>query len=59
MSLENLPKVKYLKKCTRDWSNYNPVVDPELKKANDRIFKALVDNLNRNTTKQDEESDSK
>ena len=59
MSLENLPKVKYLKKCRRDWSNYNPVVDPGLKKANDKIFKALVDNLNRNTTKQDEEPDPK
>ena len=59
MSLENLPKVKYLKKDTRDFSHIKQIVDPDLKKANDKIFKTLVDNLNRNTTKQEKESDPK
>ena len=59
MSLENSKKAKYVKKSTRDWSNFNPVVRPDLKKRNDKLFKALVDNLNRNTLKQEEESNSK
>ena len=49
MSLENSKKAKYVKKSTRDWSNYNPIVNPELKKRNDKQLKALVDILNRNT----------
>ena len=52
MSLENLPKAKYLKKSTRDFSQIKQVVNPELKKSNDKLFKALVDNLNRNTSDQ-------
>ena len=60
MSLQKpFPKGGYQKKSTRDWSNFNPIVNPELKKANDKLFKALVDNLNRNTLKQEEESNSK
>ena len=59
MSLENLPKVNYLKKSTRDFSHIKQVVDPELKKANDRLFKVLVGNINRNATEQDKESDPK
>ena len=59
MSLENLPKVTYLKKSTRDFSHIKQVVDPELKKANDRLFKVLVGNINRNATEQDKESDPK
>ena len=52
MSLEKpLPKVSYLKKSTRDFSHIKQVVNPELKKANDKIFKALVGNINRNTTR--------
>ena len=58
-SKKPFPKGGYMKKSTRDWSNYNPIVNPDLKKANDKLFKALVDNLNRNTLKQDEESNSK
>ena len=50
MGLENLPKAKYLKKSTRDFSKIKQIVNPELKKSNDRLFKALVDNLNRNTS---------
>ena len=33
------------------------VVNPRLKARNDEMFKALVDNLNRNASKQDEEPD--
>jgi hypothetical protein len=45
----------YQKKATVDSSNW--VVDPRLKAANDKMVKALVDNLNRNTSGQNEESD--
>lgn len=44
-------KEKYHKKSTIDLSNLKPVVNTELKKHNDKLFKVLVDNLNRNTTK--------
>ena len=44
-------KEKYHKKSTRDLSHLKQVVDPELKKSSDEIIKALVNNLNRNTTK--------
>ena len=44
-------KEKYHKKSTRDMSKVKQVVDPEFKKSNDKLFKALVNNLNRNTTK--------
>tara|TARA_Y100000994_G_C15349652_1_gene300064 strand:- start:247 stop:429 length:183 start_codon:yes stop_codon:yes gene_type:complete len=60
MSLQKpFPKGGYMKKSTRDFSHIKHVVDPELKKRNDKLFKALVDNLNRNTLKQDEEPNSK
>ena len=60
MSLQKpFPKGGYMKKSTRDFSHIKHVVDPELKKANDKLFKALVDNLNRNTSGQDEEPNSK
>ena len=58
MSLQKpFPKGGYLKKSTRDFSQIKQVIDPELKKSNDELFKALVDNLNRNTSEQDEEPD--
>ena len=44
-------KEKYHKKSTRDLSHLKQVVDPELKKSSDEMIKALVNNLNRNTTK--------
>tara|TARA_X000000368_G_scaffold397520_1_gene366739 strand:- start:510 stop:659 length:150 start_codon:yes stop_codon:yes gene_type:complete len=44
-------KKKYHKKSSKDLSKLNPVVDPELNKRNDELFKTLVDNLNRNTNK--------
>ena len=44
-------KEKYHKKSTIDLSKLKPVVNPELKKHNDKLFKVLVDNLNRNTAK--------
>ena len=45
-------KKKYHKKSTRDLSKLKPVVKPELKKRNDELIKTLVDNLNKNTTKE-------
>ena len=44
-------KEKYHKKSTIDLFKLKPVVNPELKERNDKLFKVLVDNLNRNTTK--------
>ena len=44
-------KKKYHRKSTRDLSKLKPVVDPELKKSADQTIGALVNNLNRNTTK--------
>ena len=44
-------KEKYHKKSTMDLSKLKQVVDPEFKKSNDKLFKVLVDNLNKNTTK--------
>ena len=41
-------KQKYHRISTIDLSNLRPVVKPELKKRNDKLFKVLVDNLNRN-----------
>ena len=45
-------KPDYAKESTRDLSNLSPVVNPDLKKRNDELFKALVNSLNRNTIKQ-------
>ena len=44
-------KEKYHKKSTIDLSGVVQVVNPELKKSSDEMIKALVNNLNRNTTK--------
>ena len=44
-------KKKYHKKSTIDLSGVVQVVNPELKKSSDEMIKALVNNLNRNTTK--------
>ena len=44
-------KEKYHKKSTRDLSKLKPVVDPELKKSADQMIGALVNNINKNTTK--------
>ena len=44
-------KPRYVKETTKDLSDLKPVVDPEFKKRNDKTFKNLVDNLNRNTSK--------
>ena len=44
-------KEKYHRKSTIDLSDLKPVVNPELKKSADQTIAALVNNLNRNTTK--------
>ena len=44
-----IKKPNYVKESTRDLSNLKPVVNPDLKKRNDKLFKALVSNLNTNT----------
>ena len=49
--LRPFKKKKYHRKSTRDLSKLKPVVDPELKKSADQMIGALVNNLNRNTTK--------
>ena len=40
-----------------DSSKVVRVVDPVFKARNDEMFKGLVDNLNRNVSKEDEEPD--
>ena len=47
----------YQKKSTVDSSKGVFRVDPVLKARNDEMFKGLVDNLNRNASKEDEEPD--
>ena len=44
-------KEKYHRKSTIDLSDLKPVVNPELKKSNDELFKGLVGNLSKNATK--------
>ena len=44
-----IKKPNYVKESTRDLSNLKPEVNPDLKKRNDKLFKALVNNLNMNT----------
>ena len=44
-------KPSYIKESTIDLSNLRPVVEPDLKKRNDELIKALVNNLNKNTIK--------
>ena len=46
-----IKKPNYIKESTRDLSNLSPVVDPDLKKRNNELFKGLVNSLNRNTIK--------
>ena len=46
-----IKKPSYIKESTRDLSNLRPIVNPDLKKRNDKLFKALVNNLNKNTIK--------
>ena len=45
----------YQRKSAVDSSKVVRVVDPVLKARNDEMFKGLVDNLNRNASKEDEE----
>ena len=47
----------YQKKSTVDSSKVVRVVNPSFKARNDEMMKGLVDNLNRNASKQDEEPD--
>ena len=49
--LRPFKKKKYHKKSTIDLSDLKPVVDPELKKSADQMIGALVNNINKNTTK--------
>jgi hypothetical protein len=46
-----MKKPNYIKEPTRDLSNLKKIVNPDLKKRNDKLFKVLVDNLNRNALK--------
>ena len=46
-----IKKPSYIKESTIDLSNLRPVVNLDLKKRNDELIKALVNNLNRNTIK--------
>ena len=46
-----MKKPNYIKEPTRDLSNLKKIVNPELKKRNNKLFKALVDSLNRNAIK--------
>ena len=46
-----MKKPNYIKESTRDLSNLKKIVNPELKKRNDKLFKALVDSLNKNAIK--------
>jgi hypothetical protein len=43
-------KPNYVKKPTRDFSNLKNIVNPDLKKRNDELFKALVGSLNKKTS---------
>ena len=46
-----MKKPNYIKEPTRNLSNLKKIVNPDLKKRNDKLFKALVDSLNKNTIK--------
>ena len=50
-TIRQYKKEKYHKKSTIDLSGLKKVVRPDLKKRSDETIKALVNNLNRNTTK--------
>ncbi len=43
-------KPNYVKEPTRDLSNLKKIVNPDLKKRNDELFKALVGSLNKKTS---------
>ena len=47
LSMEKKPS--YVKDSTRDLSKLKQIVNPELKKRNDKLIKALVDSLNKRT----------
>ena len=47
---KTVKKPSYIKESTRDLSNLRPIVNRDLKKRSDELIKALVKNLNRNTT---------
>ena len=42
-----IEKPSYIKESTRDLSNLKPIVNSDLKKGNDKLFKALVNSLNK------------
>ena len=42
-------KPSYVKDSTRDLSRLKQIVNPELKKRNKKLIKALVDSLNKRT----------
>ena len=46
-----MKKQNYIKEPTRDLLNLKKIVNRDLKKRNDKLFKVLVDNLNRNVLK--------
>ena len=48
LSMEKKPS--YVKDSTRDLSKLKQIVNPELKKRNDKLIKALVNNLNKKTS---------
>ncbi len=58
-SIKEEAQTKSYVKPYKDRPKLVPVVDPELKASNDEMMRALVDNLNHNTSKQDEESELK
>jgi len=43
-------KLSYVKDSKRDLSRLKQIVNPELKKRNDKLIKALVDSLNKRTS---------
>ena len=45
-----IKKPSYIKESTIDLSNLRPIVNPDLKKRNDTLFKALVNSLNKKTS---------
>ena len=47
LSMEKKPS--YVKDSIRDLSKLKQIVNPELKKRNDKLIKALVDSLNKRT----------
>ena len=46
-----MKKPNYIKEPTLDLLNLKEIVNPDLKKRNNKLFKVLVDSLNRNAIK--------